>query len=661
MPRDVPVTNGNLLVNFDLDYRIRDIYFPWIGQENHTQGHEFRLGVWADGAFSWMGPEWEKILRYRDDSLVTDVLLTNEALALTLRCHDAVDHELDVYVRRIDVTDLAGRARDVRLFFNHDFHLYGHEIGDTAYYDPRTESIIHYKVNRYFLANCCSGEGVADDFSCGVKEAPGVQPSWKDAEDGELVASPIAWGYAESTVGARLLVPAGGERTAFHWLAAGRCYEEVAELSRQVLADTPSELIERTSKYWQAWARKEDRSFGDLPPSVTDVFNRSLLVLRSQIDNRGGIIAANDSDIVRFGGDTYSYVWGRDGAFVAAALEKAGYPELCRKFFGFCSRALEDGGYLFQHYNPDGSLASNWHAWVMDGKDVLPIQEDSTALLLWALWIHYECSKDIELIRDLYGKFILECADFLVAYRDPVTQLPLPSYDLWEERHGVHAYTVAAVISGLRGAANFARLFSDASRAERYDSVADAMAHGIEKHLYHEGMQRYARSGYRKPGGYELDEVVDISLLGLVTLGALPANDARVVATVEAIRRDLVIDSSIGGVARYCNDGYQRESDVPESIPGNPWFISTLWLGEYEIARAETLDELRDAIPYLEWCAKNALPSGVLAEQLHPIDGRPLSVSPLTWSHSAFVWVVRIYEEKFRALGGETPGDETIG
>jgi GH15 family glucan-1,4-alpha-glucosidase len=154
MPRDVPVTNGNLLVNFDLDYRIRDIYFPWIGQENHTRGHEFRLGVWADGAFSWMGPEWEKTLRYRDDSLVTDVLLTNEALALTLRCHDAVDLQLDVYLRQIDVTDRAGRARDVRLFFHHDFHLYGHEIGDTAYYDPRTESIIHYYVNRYFLANC---------------------------------------------------------------------------------------------------------------------------------------------------------------------------------------------------------------------------------------------------------------------------------------------------------------------------------------------------------------------------------------------------------------------------------------------------------------------------------------------------------------------------
>jgi GH15 family glucan-1,4-alpha-glucosidase len=42
----------------------------------------------------------------------------------------------------------------------------------------------------------------------------------------------------------------------------------------------------------------------------------------------------------------------------------------------------------------------------------------------------------------------------------------------------------------------------------------------------------------------------------------------------------------------------------------------------------------------------------VLAEQVHPITGHPLSVSPLTWSHSAFVWAVLLYVEKFQALGG---------
>jgi GH15 family glucan-1,4-alpha-glucosidase len=192
----------------------------------------------------------------------------------------------------------------------------------------------------------------------------------------------------------------------------------VVHINGVVCEKTPAELIRRTSDYWRAWVRKEPRSFGDLPSSVADVFNRSLLILRTQIDNRGAIIAANDSDIERFGGDTYSYMWGRDGAFTAAALEKAGYSELCRKFFEFCRGALSEEGYLFQHYIPDGSMASNWHAWLRDGKEVLPIQEDSTALILWAL-ASLRVLEDVEFIRPLYETLILKSANFLVAHRVP--------------------------------------------------------------------------------------------------------------------------------------------------------------------------------------------------------------------------------------------------
>ena len=648
MPKDIPVSNGNLLLNFDSDYRIRDVYFPLIGQENHSKGHPFRFGIWVDGRFSWMGPEWEKDLRYHDNSLVTDVFLKNEALGLELRCWDTVDFDLNVYLKKVEVTDLGGKERQVRLFFTQDFHLYGNEIGDTAYFDPRTRALLHYKANRYFLINCCtaSKQG-ADGYACSVKEVAGRQGSWKDAEDGELSGNPIAWGSADSTIGIWLHLIPNGSVAAFYWIAAGTQYNEVTQLNREVLEKTPEELIRRTLSYWEAWVEKEPRSFGDLPKTVTDIFNRSLLILRTQIDNRGAIIAANDSDIVYFGKDTYSYMWGRDGSFVAAALAKAGYSEVCRRFFDFCARVLSEEGYLFQHYNPDGSLASNWHPWIQDGKEVLPIQEDSTALVLWSLWIHYQCSKDIEFIKPLYQNLIQKSADFLVTHRDPETLLPIDSYDLWEERYGTHAFTVAATIAGLRAAAKFARVFQDASLAETYDTAANQMEEGLTRHLYHRGLKRYARSGYRKDKGYELDEVIDISLLGLTTLEAVPPKDPGIMETVEVIRQELWLRTPVGGCARYQNDHYQRADDGPKDIPGNPWFISTLWLGEYFIARAENLRELHEAIPYLEWCGKNALPSGVLAEQVDPGNGSPLSVSPLTWSHSTFVWTVLQYMDKF--------------
>jgi oligosaccharide amylase len=651
MPKDIPVSNGNLLFNFDQDYQIRDVYFPYIGQENHSKGDPFRFGVWVDGHCSWMGPEWEKDLRYHDDSLVTDVFLKNESLGLELRCHDVVDVDLNVYIKKVEVTNLKGQERQVRLFFCHDFHLYGYDIGDTAYFDPRTGSIIHYKANRYFLINCCkSGTYGVNHYACGDKEVPGREGVWKDAEDGELSGNQISWGSADSAVGIWLHVPPRGSASAYYWIAAGTHYQEVAQLNRDVREKTPDGLIKRTSDYWGAWVTKESRFFADLPRSVTDIFNRSLLILRTQIDHRGAIIAANDSDIVRFGRDTYSYMWGRDGAFVAAALAKAGYTHVCMKFFDFCARVLSEDGYLYQHYNPDGSLASNWHPWLVDGKEVLPIQEDSTALILWALWIHYESSKDIEFIRPFYDTLIKKSADFMVTHRDSETNLPLPCYDLWEERFGVHTYTVASVIAGLRAAGNFARLFLDASLAEKYDKTAEEIRKGLHRHLYHKGLKRYARSGSRSGNGYELDEVIDVSISALVILGVVPPKDARMVATMHAIHQQLWLNTPVEGCARYQNDVYHRPDDSPEDIPGNPWFISTLWLAEYYMARAESLHELREAIPYLEWCGRNALPSGVLAEQVHPVNSSPLSVSPLTWSHSSFVWAVLQYTEKFNSL-----------
>jgi GH15 family glucan-1,4-alpha-glucosidase len=658
MPKDIPVSNGNLLFNFDSDYQIRDVYFPFIGQENHSKGAPFRFGVWVDGRFSWVGPEWEKDLRYHDNSLVTAVFLKNESLGLELRCSDVVDIDLNVYIKKVEVINLRGNERQVRLFFCHDFHLYGNDIGDTAYFDPRTRSIIHYKANRYFLINCCKSEqcGV-EHYACGDKEMPGREGIWKDAEDGELSGNQISWGAADSAIGIWLHLHPGGKAAANYWIVAGKHYNEVAQLNRDVIEKTPDELIKRTSDYWGAWVNKAYKSFADLPTSVTDIFNRSLLILRTQIDNRGAIIAANDSDIVRFGRDTYSYMWGRDGAFVAAALAKAGYTHVCMKFFDFCARVLSEEGYLYQHYNPDGSLASNWHPWLVDGKEVLPIQEDSTALILWALWIHYESSKDVEFIRPFYDKLIKKSADFLVSNRDPETKLPIPCYDLWEERFGVHTFTVAAVIAGLRAAANFAKLFQDTSLAGKYDNVAEQMMEGLARHLYHTGLKRYARSGYRKGKGYELDEVIDVSLLGLTILGALPPGDPRMVETMEAIRQQLWLKTPVEGCARYQTDVYQRPDDSPRDIPGNPWFISTLWLGEYLIARAENLQELHEALPYLEWCAKNALPSGVLAEQVHPVNGSPLSVSPLTWSHSSFVWAVLQYTDKFNSLKNNSVSD----
>jgi len=73
-------------------------------------------------------------------------------------------------------------------------------------------------------------------------------------------------------------------------------------------------------------------------------------------------------------------------------------------------------------------------------------------------------------------------------------------------------------------------------------------------------------------------------------------------------------------------------------------------LAQYHLAHAETLQELEKAIPLLEWVCSRVLPSGVMAEQVHPFTNEPLSVSPLTWSHAEYVLAVRWYLGKYHRL-----------
>ena len=113
-----------------------------------------------------------------------------------------------------------------------------------------------------------------------------------------------------------------------------------------------------------------------------------------------------------------------------------------------------------------------------------------------------------------------------------------------------------------------------------------------------------------------------------------------------AIKEGLWVKTDVGGVARYEGDRYHRVTENLKEVPGNPWVICTLWLAQWIIAKAKGPEEMGEAIAILDWVASRALPSGVLAEQVHPITNQPLSVSPLTWSHAAFVSTVLEYLNK---------------
>lgn len=209
----------------------------------------------------------------------------------------------------------------------------------------------------------------------------------------------------------------------------------------------------------------------------------------------------------------------------------------------------------------------------------------------------------------------------------------------------MHTFTCATVVAGLRAAANFAVLFAEYDRANRYQSAADGMVSGMAKNLYSREHRRFLRSMQSAGDGrFEPDATIDASLFAVFYFRCFPPEDEMVSNTMRAIKEKLSTD---GGIGRFEHDGYMRVSD---KIIGNPWFICTLWMADYYISLARKKEDLELALGLLKWVVDKALPSGVLAEQLNPLTGEHVSVSPLTWSHSTFVATVCNYLRKDREL-----------
>jgi glucoamylase len=663
MPRDIPIGNGSLLAAFDFDYRICDFYYPRVGKENHALGFPWRLGVWVDGTFSWVDRRaWTLSLDYVPDALVTTVTASHPNLPLFLHCNDVIDYEKNILIRRIRVRSLSTRSLDVRLYLHTDINVLENEVGDTVFFDPKNACLVHYKGPRYFLMSCAT-EGAlgVSDFATGVKRHKGREGTWKDAEDGDLSGNPIAQGAVDSVIGIHLPLKPAGEVTCHYWMTVGKNYAEVEELHRFVNQAGPDRLIARNISYWRQWISVGDRNLQGLPPRLAELYRRSLLILRTQTDRGGAVIAANDTDIWQFNQDTYSYVWPRDGAIAAQTLDRAGYRDISRRFlefftqraieFNYSASILADTGFLMHKYNPDGSVGSSWHPWFQGGEMQLPIQEDETALAIWTIWQHYAMHHDIEAIRPFYSPFVERAADFLLSFRDEKTGLPLPSYDLWEERRGIFTFTTAAVVEGLRAAGQMAMLFQEEARASAYLAGAMGIKAALDQHLYCPREGRFARGILFENGTQMRDMTLDSSLLGLVIFGGYDPLDGRVSRTMQAVQERLWVKGGIGGLARYEGDAYQKSPDG-DGTPGNPWVICTLWLAQYLTAAAQDPQALAQVIPLLQWAAGRALPSGVLPEQVHPGTGEFLSVSPLTWSHATFVAAVLDYADKAAALSG---------
>lgn len=672
--------NGNLLVNINHNLNISDLYWPHVGQENHLAKLPNQMFIKVGDQFSdFARSEWNYQIGYQNNSLNANSKITSAKYALEMQIQDCVLPDTDIFFRIFKFTNLASYAQTINFYLKNNFYILEDDIGNTAQWYPKAQTICHYKKDRYIALGSNSK---IYQYTCAGPQDNNHQGAFPDQISGELKFNPVATGSAQSCISYKFELAAQSSVTVDSFILCASNFTQVKELAKFIHSQSLTELYAMSDRYWNNWLNSKideqmfHKSFnevghGHLGAQLLQLYNRSLLILRTQFDNDGAVIAANDTTFIKTGGkDAYCYFWPRDGAFSAIAMIESGHVDIVKKTFDFCKQALTSGGYLMHKYYPDikSGIGSSWHPWIdQAGNFQLPIQEDETALIIYSIGKFYEYTKDLDYIKTLWEQLIKPAADFLYDYRygvksgkqyqvseleqkqNPIdlhfqnSHLPMPSYDIWEHDRGVYTYTVATVYAGLTAAAAIAEVLGYKQFTKVYNLAAEEIKNDVlkflvdeEKHIFITGIKCNATES-------KCQKVIeaDSSLAAIWFTGMFAVDHPLVKNTMQHIEKTLWLKTSIGGIARKQNDKYLS---VDDDLPGNPWFISTLWLAQYWIKSGQ----IDLASKYLNWVIEHVDFTGLIAEQAHPYFGTGLSSKPLSWSHAELINTVNILNNYFK-------------
>ncbi len=621
------VGNTRLLATIAPNGEMHRLFWPHIDYPQHVDRMFGGLFLNDFGHFTyWLNDEhhWHYEQKMSGDAPVCVTTIKGRHMPVQVTVTDYVVPGEDVLVRNYLFANQSPEMISFKFLYFSSMHLDSHAAGNAVLYHPSADALLHY---RHGYAFGIGATQPTAGYQCG--------DALHDAGDGELSGAPnnmsadgcLVW-HIDNLAGNQTI-----ELTVF--LSAGKRIEIALENLETFRKTGHRQLLQQTLDYWSRfWASVQENADDGL-------YRRSLAVCRLLTDETGAVIAAPEIDehYTKCGG--YGYCWPRDGVIVAYAMGRAGFADFSADFYRWCLIAQADNGSWLQRYDSTGFLGPSWGH-----------QIDETGSVLWGMWQHYLQTLDDGFLRDIWPA-LERGASYLCDNIDPHTGLPAPSFDLWEERVGEHAYSAAAVVAGLRGAAELAARQGRDSLAAEWEQAAGEIIKGIDKSSWSEEQGRFLRTVMKKVNhdeycwhmnagkkvgiteggkgcrGYYVwaDEVVDTSLLGLVyPYGIISPHDPRVLKTVEAIER-LLTSPVTGGIKRYENDHY---------IGGNPWIITTLWLALYHIAAGNKAP----AELYFKWVQEHQTNLGYLPEQVDKDTGKPNWVIPLTWSHAMYILTV---------------------
>lgn len=634
MARTAILSNGSLAVGLDENGLVHDFYFPYVGLDNLTTSRDVhhKIGVWVDGAFSWVDDDsWTKQVDLDENSLTALTKLRNDNLNIEINSKDFVDFEENVFCRKVEVTNLSDNSRDIKIFFHQVFQISRGGRADTALYVPEENYILDYKGRVCLLASGKDQDNNSfDQFAVGNYGIEGKEGTFRDAEDGVLSGSNVEHGGVDSVIRFSLYIGSGSTKSVDYWVAAADTQQNLEKINTQLKFSGLNNRFLENQSHWNKWISISADKISKLDPAHISEVKKSLLFIKAHMDKNGGIIASCDSSIYNYGRDYYSYVWPRDGAFAIWPLIKFGYFEEAKSFFKFCESTINPAGYMMHKYQPDKSIGSTWHPLLHKNQKELAIQEDETSIVIFMLGEYDKYSGDTAFIQEMYKSLVKPAADFMTEFIDAQTGLPHASYDLWEMKFYTTTYTTASVYKGLKVASEFAKVFDQNKDALAWSETANTIKRNSDK-LFLQDKNYYAKGLIlNEQGDLDYDKCVDASSLYGIMMFDLCNNPEQLESMFLSVKEKLFNQTPSGGVARFEQDGYFL---ADSSLVGNPWLVTTLWLAQYYSHKGM----YTESYELIDWIKSKSLNSFSLPEQVDANTGAILSVTPLVWSHAEYI------------------------
>ncbi len=385
-----------------------------------------------------------------------------------------------------------------------------------------------------------------------------------------------------------------------------------------------AESLAKTEKFWKEWCSRCSAE-GEWSTAV----RRSLITLKAlTYAPTGGIVAAPTTSLPEHPGGVrnwdYRFCWLRDATLTLLALIDAGYVDeagawrqwLLRSAAGSPDRLQIMYGIAGERRLPEWEIG-----WLPGYEGAAPVRAGNAAAEQLQLDVYGEVIDALHQARKagLAGyEASWDLQRALLEHLELIWQEP--DQGLWEVRGPPRHFTYSKLMCwvafdrGVKAVEQFGR----PGPLERWRALRDRIHADVCLRGFCEAKGYFAQS-YGS-------EALDASLLLMPITGFLPASDPRVIATTEAIRRELTDD---GLVLRY-----RTRQAIDGLPPGEGVFLAcSFWLVD-NLCMQGRLDEARELFQNLLGLCNDV---GLLAEMYDPAAKRQLGNFPQAFSHVALI------------------------